>query len=283
LKFPPFEYLAPRDLGEALEALVGDEDAKVLAGGQSLLPLMALRLARPSLLIDLDRLDLGGVALEGGVLRLGAMTRQSTLEEDPSVLEAAPLVADAVRHVGHRSTRTRGSIGGSLAHADPAAELPAVMVALGASVVATSPAGQRTIPCRDLASSFFTTCLDQGEVLTEILIPAAPPGSGWAWCEWAPRSGDFADAGGGVASRRSSEGTCLSVGVAACGVGSVPIDLSPVLLPLLAGIDRPSPALIREVAAVVERECSSELAGLLAARSVYRSFAPRPGREEAAA
>lgn len=283
MKFPSFEYLAPTALPDVMDALSGDEDAKVLAGGQSLLPLMALRLARPSVLVELDGLAIDEVVLDSGLLRIGAMTRQCRLEEDATVVGAAPLAAAAVRHVGHRSTRTRGTLGGSLAHADPAAELPAVMLALGASVVAESPAGRRTILCRDLASGFFTTCLGPAEVLTEIRIPASEPWSGWAWCEWAPRAGDFADAGVGVVLRLNPEGFCASVGAAACGVGSGPLDLADVLSPLLAGVDRSSPTLLRAASTAVEREASSELAGLLAARAIHRSLAAAVSRQEPAA
>ena len=283
MKFPPFRYLAPADLGEALDVLAGDEDARVLAGGQSLLPLMALRLARPSTLVAMDGLGLDEVVVEGGLLRLGAMTRQSTLEDDVRVAAAAPLLAGAAAHVGHRSTRVLGTLGGSLAHADPAAQLPAVLVALAASVVATSPAGSRRIACADLASGHFTTGLDQAEVITEILVPVAAPRSGWAWCEWAPRAGDFADAGVGVAVTIDPEGACGAVGAAASGVGSGPLDLTALLTPLLTGVSRPEPPVIREVAAVVEREAASELAGLLAARAVHRAFLSVPAGRAVAA
>ena len=278
MKFPPFDYLAPADVDEAIEALTVDEDAKVLAGGQSLLPLMALRLARPSVVVDLGRLDVAPAAIDpgpgpAGTLRLGALTRQAVLEEDAAVGSAAPLVAAAVRHVGHRATRALGTIGGSLAHADPAAELPAVMVALEASVVTRSPRGTRTIPCATLASGFFTTCLDHDEVIIEVHVPAAAAGTGSAWCEWAARSGDFAEAGVGVNLEPGDDGSCAKARAAASGVAPTPVDLSSIVSPLLTGVNTAGPSVLREIAAAVAAECVSELAGLLAARAVHRAMA----------
>jgi CO/xanthine dehydrogenase FAD-binding subunit len=234
LKFPPFEYLAAGDLREAAEALADEEDAKVLAGGQSLLPLMALRLARPSLVVDLGRVDPGPVAL-------------------------------------------LGTAGGSLAHSDPAAELPAVMVALGASVrTVSASAGERTVACGDLFTGYFSTSLAHDELISRIHIPAAPSGSGASWCEWAPRAGDFADAGVGVCLHPGPSGPgggCGAVQAAASGVAPTPVDLTPVLSPLLEGVAAPDAGVLRAVAAAVEAECVSELAGLLAARAVHRAFA----------
>ena len=273
MKFPPFEYVAAADLHEAVEALAADEDAKVLAGGQSLLPLMALRLARPSVVVDLGRIDAAPPTLGGGVLVLDALTRQVDVEHDAQVGASAPLVAEAIGHVGHRATRALGTVGGSLAHADPAAELPAVMVALGASVRTVSSAGGRSIACADLFTGHFTTVLAHDEIITAVEVPAVPEGTGAAWCEWAPRFGDFADAGIGVCVQPGPTGTCTVARAAASGVAPTPVELTPLLAPLLEGVTDPGPGVLRAVAAVVEAECASELAGLLAARAVHRAFA----------
>nr|MDQ2728487.1 FAD binding domain-containing protein [Actinomycetota bacterium] len=159
MKPPPFDYVCATSLEEAVSALAGDEDAKVLGGGQSLVPLLNLRLARPTVLVDIARLGLDEVTVDGGMLRVGAMARQRRLEVDPLVAAAVPLLSDAVAQVGYPATRNWGTIGGSLAHADPAAELPAVAVALGASLLATGPTGSRRLDCANLADGFFTTTL----------------------------------------------------------------------------------------------------------------------------
>jgi carbon-monoxide dehydrogenase medium subunit len=245
LKFPPFDYVFPACLEEVFAVLSGDDEARVLAGGQSLLPLMALRLARPSVLVELEPLGFDQVEVAAGGLRLGAMARQAALEDSPSVLAHAPLLAEAVRHVGHRATRVRGTLGGSLAHADPAAELPAALVALGASVVVASAGGERSVLCSELAVGPFQTRLGPAEVLTRIDVPAAGDASG-AWCEWAPRVGDFADAGIAIALSWSGDGVCIRVGAAACGVAPLPVDLTSVLAPLVAGVRRADPVLLRE-------------------------------------
>ena len=199
VKFPPFDYVRAGSVAEAVGYLAGDEDARVLAGGQSLLPLMAMRLARPSVLVDIGSLDLAGVELEGGVLRLGGLVRHSTLVDDPSVQAHAPLLAAGAAHVGHPAIRNRGTLAGSLAHADPAAELPAVTVALDARVTVDGPSGRRSLPAAELIDGYFTNNLETGEVITAIEVPVGAPGQGAAFCEWAPRFADFAEVGVGVA------------------------------------------------------------------------------------
>jgi CO/xanthine dehydrogenase FAD-binding subunit len=193
MKPPPFEYDAPGTLDGALDVLAehGD-DAKVLAGGQSLVPLMNLRLARPGRIVDLNRVDeLAGLREEGGELVIGAMTRTAELERSPVVSERFGLLLEAVRFVGHFQIRNRGTVGGSVAHADPAAELPAVMVALGARFTAAAKSGTRTFDADDFFQGYFTTALRADEVLTEIRVPE-PAGPGYAFEELARRPGDFA-------------------------------------------------------------------------------------------
>jgi len=200
VKPAPFEYHCPRtvDEGAALLARYGD-DAKILAGGQSLVPLMNMRLARPANIIDINRLEsLAYLRDDGRALRIGALTRQRAAERDPLVAKRCPLLRDALRLVGHVQIRNRGTIGGSIAHADPAAELTAILVALDGEVTARGPAGTRVIAARDLFVSYLTTSLDPRELLTEVRIPAMPAGAGWSWMEIARRHGDFALAGVGV-------------------------------------------------------------------------------------
>jgi len=198
LKPPPFEYVAPTSLDEALQALAdaGDE-AKVLAGGQSLIPLMSLRLAQPAVLIDLNRVPgLDAIERTNGTLRIGALTRHRTVERDATVQEAVPLLAEAMPLIGHPAIRTRGTIGGSAAHADPAAEIPAVALALEATFTARSAArGERTIAAADFFDGYFTTTLEPDEILTAVDLPARTAGSGAALVEVARRHGDFAMVG----------------------------------------------------------------------------------------
>src|SRR4051812_33814261 len=193
MKPPLFEYHAPASIDEAVGLLAehGDE-AKVLAGGQSLIPLLSLRLARPAHLVDVNGLsELAGIA-NGKGLELGALVRHRAAERSADVKAASPMVAAALRFVGHAAIRNRGTVGGSVAHADPAAELPAVLLALGGEVVAQSERGSRTIPAADMFQGFLTTALEPDELLTAVRFPASPAGAGWSFMEFSRRSGDFA-------------------------------------------------------------------------------------------
>ena len=184
MKPAPFAYHRPGTLEEALVLLAEDPDAKPLAGGQSLVPMLNFRLARPSALVDLGGIaDLVGIRVEDGTLVVGAMTRQWDLEHSP---DAFPLLRDALRHVGHTATRCRGTVGGSLVHADPTAELPVCALALGAELVTN----RRRIPAEEFFVSVFTTALDSGELLVEVRFPA--PAGATAFEEVAHRDGDFA-------------------------------------------------------------------------------------------
>ncbi|HYF94376.1 MAG TPA: xanthine dehydrogenase family protein subunit M [Symbiobacteriaceae bacterium] len=198
MKPAPFQYYDPATLHEALDLLRqhGDE-AKLLAGGQSLVPMLNMRLARPAILIDLNRVEgLAYVREEGGMLAVGAMTRHADIERSGLVARRQPLLAEAIRHVGHMQIRNRGTIGGSLVHADPSAELPAVMLALDAFFCLAAPGGgRREVAAADFFLMYFTTCLRPDEVLTEIRVPVLAPRTGWAFEELARRSGDFALAG----------------------------------------------------------------------------------------
>jgi aerobic carbon-monoxide dehydrogenase medium subunit len=193
VKPPQFVYVAPTSLDEAVSALAEHgEDAKVLAGGQSLIPLLSLRLARPTALIDLNGVaELSSIAVNG-MTAIGAMTRHRAVERSADVAKQVPLLAAAIPYIGHVAIRTRGTIGGSLAHADPAAELPAIALALDATFEATSTRGTRTISAADFFVGYFTTALEAHEILTKVTFPNAAPGTGVSVQEMARRHGDFA-------------------------------------------------------------------------------------------
>jgi carbon-monoxide dehydrogenase medium subunit len=225
LKPPRFEYHAPRTATEAVSLLkqCGTE-SKVLAGGQSLVPLLNMRLARPSALVDINRVrELDYIREENGALAIGALTRQRTIEQSAVVRERQPLLYAAVRHIGHPQIRNRGTVGGSLAHADPAAELPAAAVALGGEIRALGPNGERSIAAGDFFLTFLTSALDQEELLVELRVPAVAPATGWAFTEVARRHGDFALAGAAVVVTLDSSGRFLSAAISLFGVAPTPI------------------------------------------------------------
>jgi carbon-monoxide dehydrogenase medium subunit len=228
MKPASFHYHAPRSLDEALALLAehGD-DAKVLAGGQSLVPAMNFRLARPAVLVDLNGVnELSFVMADDGsatALRIGAMTRQRTVERDLRVARRAPLLHRAMPFIAHPQIRNRGTVGGSLAHADPAAELPAVAVALDARFLLRRRDGQRWVLAREFYTGLFTTALEANEMLVAIEIPAAPARTGWAFQEFSRRHGDFALAGVAAGVTFGEDGRCLGAQVALLGVGEGPI------------------------------------------------------------
>jgi aerobic carbon-monoxide dehydrogenase medium subunit len=225
MKPPLFDYRAPSSLDEALGLRSEySDDGAVLAGGQSLMPILNLRLARPEVLIDLGNVaELAGIReLDGGV-SLGAMTRQRSAERSDLIRRRAPLVQQALAHVGHPTIRNRGTVGGSLAHADPAAELPAVCLALDAEFVARSATGQRTIAAEDFYMGFMTTALAADELLVEVRIPAAADTVGTAFVEIARRHGDFALVGVAAAIALDGEGVITDSRLALTGVAGLPV------------------------------------------------------------
>jgi aerobic carbon-monoxide dehydrogenase medium subunit len=196
MKPAPFDYHAPQQLKEATELLASLPNAKILAGGQSLVPMMNFRYVIADHLVDLGGLDeLRGIAVVDGILRIGAMTRQRDLEFSPEIAKHCPLMTEALCHVGHRQTRNRGTIGGSLAHADPAAELPAVCAAYDATIHAASMRGIRQIPFREFGVGFMATALQPDEMIAAIDLPVWRLGHGHGFHEFARRQGDFAIAG----------------------------------------------------------------------------------------
>jgi aerobic carbon-monoxide dehydrogenase medium subunit len=224
MKLPYVEYEAPTTVAEAVGLLAEHEDeASVLAGGQSLIPLMALRLARPAVLIDINRLDeLSGVSVTDGRVAIGAVTREYVAEESETIAAAVPLLAAALPLIGHEAIRSRGTIGGSLAHADPAAELPAVALALDAEFVVRSRAGERVIPAAEWFEGYLATSRRPDELLVEVRFPAAAPGTGVAFQEVARRHGDFAIVG--LAAALTLAGGVISdARLAFAGVADVPV------------------------------------------------------------
>jgi carbon-monoxide dehydrogenase medium subunit len=226
MKPPPFAVVLPESVDEAVGALRehGDE-AKLLAGGQSLVPLLNMRLARPSVLVDVNAIPgLDGVHRNGG-LELGATVRVARLERDPDVAAAAPLLAEAVRHVAHPAIRTRSTVGGTIAHADPVAELPAVLVALGGEVVARGPGGERAIAADDFFRTYFTTALEADEMVVAIRLPAAG-GRRTGFAEVARRHGDYALVGAAACLETGGDGTVSAARVVLFGAGDRPLRAS---------------------------------------------------------
>lgn len=225
MKPAPFDYFAPTTAAEAAALLhdLGDE-ARPLAGGQSLVPLMALRLSRPAHLVDLNGVDeIGGLeAAPDGGLAIGALVRQRAAERSPVVAGRCPLLAEALPFLAHPAIRTRGTIGGSVAHADPAAELPAVCAALDAQIVARSVKGERVLPAADFFVSHFTTALAPDEILTSVRIPPAAPRTGWAFDEVSRRHGDFALVAA-AAMVRLDGGVIAEARLAFAGVAGTPV------------------------------------------------------------
>ena len=223
MKSADFNYHRPREINEALTLLkeVG-EDGKILAGGQSLMPMMNFRLAEPAHLIDINFIDgLDYIRSENGALKIGCLARQSRLLSDPLVRQRCPLLAAALAHVGYEQTRNRGTLCGSLAHADPAAELPAVLLALDGSVTVGNATGTRQVSARDLFQSYLTTALGSDEMVLEASLPEQPTNSGSAFVEFARRFGDFAIVGV-AASLTLTEDQITDARIALTGVSDKP-------------------------------------------------------------
>jgi CO/xanthine dehydrogenase FAD-binding subunit len=224
MKPVPFDYCCPDSIGEALEALASREDAKLMAGGQSLMPMLNFRVVRPSLIIDIGKLveldylrDLG----EGG-LSVGALTRHRTLETADKVAQRFPIIPETMHNVAHLAIRNRGSIGGSISHADPAAELPMLMRLLDATIVVRSVEGQRSIGAADFFVAPLTTSLREDEMVVRIDLPGLPAGTGWCFQEYARRAGDFALAAVGVL-LDVQDGVIAQARIAMMGVADTPI------------------------------------------------------------
>ncbi len=226
MKPAPFEYEAPTSLDAALDLMARHgADAKLLAGGQSLIPVMNFRLAEPALLVDINRVaELDFLRQDAdGTLRIGALTRQRRLERDPLVAKVAPLLHEAVPFIAHPQIRNRGTFGGSLAHADPAAELPALAVALDARLRLRRTGGDRWVDAAGFFAGLFTTALEPEEILVEAAIPPAPPRTGWAFLEIARRHGDYAQAGIAARVTLDESGRCREARLVYLSAGDAPV------------------------------------------------------------
>lgn len=222
---PSFEYLRPSTVPEAITLLQQyGEDAKILSGGQSLIPMMKLRLARPGYLIDINRIcGLSYIKEEGGYLRIGGLTREAELESSPLIQSKYPLLVDTTSVIADPQVRNLATVGGNLAHGDPANDHPATMIALGAEVVATGAKGERVIPIEEFFVSLFTTALRQDEILTEIRVPIPPARSGGAYFKLERKVGDFATAAVAVQLTLDDKGNVQKAGIGLTNVGATPI------------------------------------------------------------
>jgi carbon-monoxide dehydrogenase medium subunit len=225
MKPPRFLYSAPHTLDEALSLLEGyGPDTKVLAGGQSLLPLLNMRLAGPTYLLDINAIGaLDYIEARDDYLAIGALTRQRQVERSLLIRQKYPLLVDVVRHIGHMQIRNRGTIGGSIAHADPAAELPALLICLNGEVVVRSNSSERTIKAEEFFTGYLSTVLEPDELLTEVRFPWLSPQTGWAFLEFARRSGDYALAGAVAVLTSSEEHHCAAAQIGYLGIAGAPV------------------------------------------------------------
>ena len=250
-----FEYFSPKTVPEAVSLLARyGEEAKVLAGGHSLVPLMKLRLAAPRYVVDINRIDgLSYIKESDGLLRIGALTRHGEIETSELIRSRYPLLADAARVISDPLVRNMGTVGGSLAHADPAGDWGAAMLAAGARVLVTGPRGPRTIPMDRFFEGTFTTALQSDEILTEISLPQATKRSGGAYLKLERKVGDFAIAAVGVGLVLAATGTCEHVGIGLCNVGATSLRAGKAEQ-LLAG-KKPDDAAIAKAAEAAAAEC----------------------------
>jgi len=282
-----FEYFAPTTVDETVAMLAERvEDVKLLAGGQSLVPLMNMRLARPAAVVDIN--GVGELAYvrerDDGGFRIGALTRQSAVERSAPLRKRAPLLHEAVGYIGHIAIRTRGTIGGSIAHADPAGELPAVITALDGELVVRGPGGERTIRADEFFLTYLTTQLGPDELLTEVRLPPWPDAAGWSFMEVSRRHGDYALVGVACVVQVDGGGVCSDARLVFTGVGGTPY-VSVVGQDAARG-ERPDDALYRRVEEAVSSDPGlepeadihasalyrKEVAGVMAKRALARAF-----------
>lgn len=286
MKPAPFTYHAPRSRAEVFALLAGAENARLLAGGQSLVPMMNFRLAAPDVLIDLNNVDdLAGIAVDGGVLKIGAMTRQRAAEQSPIVARVCPLLVEALERVGTQQIRNRGTVGGSIAHLDPTAELLPAAVALGASVTLSSATGERRLTLPEFAEGYLTTAIEPDEILTEIEFPLWPEGHGWAFDEVTRRGDSYAVVSAAALVDLDAAGRIRTASLAIGGLGHVAVAVPEVVA--LEGASL-SDAAVSTIAAAarnldadgeggVSADYKRHLAGVLAARVIRKAVARAGG------
>jgi carbon-monoxide dehydrogenase medium subunit len=255
MKPPPFKYLAPDSLEQALELMAQyGQEAKLLAGGQSLIPAMNFRVAQPAVLVDLNRITTLDYihTLGDGSLAVGAMTRQRELEFDLQIAERVPLLYECMPHIAHPQIRNRGTLGGSLAHADPAAELPVVAVATSARMRVQSSKGERWIEADQFFKGMFTTALQPGEILVEVDFPLAQARTGWSFLEASRRRGDYAMMGVAAGLSLNAQGICREARLVYMNAGDGPIEARQAAA-VLSG-QRPGPEAFEQAAAAAQQE-----------------------------
>jgi len=225
MKPPRFHYCAPYMLDEALTLLdQNSEDTKVLAGGQSFVPLLNMRLASPTFIVDINHIaELHYIEQEDGYLAIGATVRQRQVERSALVQDKHPMLIEVIKHIGHMQIRNRGTVVGSVAHADSAAELPALLTCLNGEVLAQSIHGERVIKAEEFFTGYLSTALEPGEMLTEVRFPLLAPKAGWAFLEFARRSGDYALVGAAAVLTPAADDHCISAHIAYLGIAGAPI------------------------------------------------------------
>jgi aerobic carbon-monoxide dehydrogenase medium subunit len=277
VKPAPFAYAKARSLDEAV-ALLGEKDARLLAGGQSLIATLNMRLSAPSLLIDINGIGgLDGIAHKNGTVEIGALTRHAAAERSDVIAQHAPLIARAMPHIGHTAIRNRGTVGGSIAFADPAAELPACLLALGGEVEATGPKGKCTIKADDFFKGLFETALGPQDVLTAIRVPAAGKDTRVGFAELARRHGDYAIVGLAASARGNGKGLS-DVRLAFFGVGATPVRAKKAGAALAGGdVDAAVAALDLDPQDDVQAtaQAKTHLAGVLLRRVARQLMEPR--------
>ena len=272
MKPASFEYRAPGSLDEALSLVQDNADAKILAGGQSLVPAMNFRVVQPTMLIDLN--PVAGLSyIEAGSdgLRIGAMTRERRIEFDPLVPQRAPLLAEAIKFVAHPQIRNRGTLGGSLANADPAAELPVVMVALRARLKVRSAIAERWVDAKDFFQGLFTTALASDEILVEIVVPDSQPRTGWSFLEVAPRPGDYAMMGVAALITLDSGAKCSEARLVYLNAGDGPVEAVEAAA-MLAGRE-PGDAVFKKAAALASEKEMNPFGNIHASAAYQRHLA----------
>jgi aerobic carbon-monoxide dehydrogenase medium subunit len=291
VKPPPFEYATPRSVDEVVE-LLGEapDESSLLAGGQSLMPLLNMRMAQPRVIVDLNRME-GLDAIErspDGRVRVGSMVRQRRLETDGELRDDLPLLAEAARHIAHVPIRMRGTLGGSLAHSDPAAELPATVCALGGRMLLRGPEGDRAVQAAEFFLGALTSAIEPGELLVAVEIDPPPRGTGWAFREVARTHGAFALAGAAALVHVGDDGSIDLVRLALLGVGSVPY--VPEWLAEMTAGEPPEDALFRRIGERVRDEVAPfddvhasadyrrRVAGVLTARALAEAAGRSNGR-----
>jgi len=288
MKPPPFSYHDPRTIDDAVSLLATLENAKVLAGGQSLMPMLNMRYVMPDHVVDLNKIeDLSYIREDGDALEIGALTRQRDLEFSEVVQRKCPLMHEALLQVGHRQTRNRGTLGGSLSHLDPAAEMPAVCATSDAIVRVKGPNGEREIPFAEFPAGYMTPSIEMDELVTSIRVPCWPEGHGYAFVEFARRHGDFAIASAGALLEVGGDGTISRAAVTVGGVGPAPVRVSALeeTITGTAGSEesfRAACEVCREIDAMGDVYASTEyrqhLAAVMARRALVKAYDRATGK-----